>query len=190
MSSPPLSQSEDKVPSKKVTLGLTIASFAVLIIVPLLVFTNCLVLSGSTKAADLVTYGDKLGFTSRYLVLGALSFVLAIANVGKARHSTGAGNPLAGLDATPVMQAAKNILTNTCEQLIFTIIAQLALIDYLSADHVMKVIPMINYLFVIGRVTYLLGYPHKRGFGFQLTALPAMVAFVAALIFFVIKQMF
>ena len=53
---------------------------------------------------------------------------------------------------------------------------QLALVAYLTPLMTIRLIPMLNYLWFIGRIMFALTYPDYRGAGFSLTVCPTTIA--------------
>lgn len=72
--------------------------------------------------------------------------------------------------------AQKNILQNTLEQVVLSLVTQISLIAFLTAEQVLKVIPFMNLLWIFGRIFFILGYPNYRSFGFSITFFPTAAA--------------
>lgn len=119
------------------------------------------------------TYGTKLEFTVRYWLLPLIWFKLNIYLVILKRVPSRAVNPLDGHEH--IVEGVKNILTNTLEQMVASLVMQSILISFLTPDEVVNFIPLINLLFFLGRITFWLGYPLLRTFGFMTTSLPTSV---------------
>ena len=100
--------------------------------------------------------------------LGWLCFSMCL--VAIKRIQSPAINPLNGYEV--VVEAAKNNLTNTLEQFVMLAMCQFILTLQVSARTLINVIPAINILFLIGRITFWLGYPCYRAFGFVVTQTP------------------
>ncbi|CAG2162927.1 unnamed protein product [Oppiella nova] len=69
--------------------------------------------------------------------------------------------------------------TNTLEQFLFNAVNQLILSTYLSESN-LRLIPLLNLYFLIGRITYWIGYqiaPKYRTFGFTVTFWPSVAVF-------------
>jgi hypothetical protein len=67
-----------------------------------------------------------------------------------------------------------NVLSNTMEQTLLTLLAQYVLIAHFSRPEVViKVIPFLNISYFYGRIAFLIGYPKYRSYGFCFTFLPA-----------------
>ena len=102
-------------------------------------------------------FTTKLLYTLRCFVFPqTILLMFAIMRVMRKRGSTPAGNPLLGLDQT-YLQAEKNALTNTVEQLLCILLVVLVLITYLQPPE-MKIIPLVSILFATGRLFFVIGY--------------------------------
>jgi len=120
---------------------------------------------------------DRIVWTLRYQVLGLSAVVFALANVSITRALTQAINPLAGHEG--IVERANKILTNTLEQFVLNLMNQLILATYLSESN-LRLIPLLNLYFLIGRITFWIGYqiaPKYRTFGFTLSFLPTLLVF-------------
>lgn len=120
------------------------------------------------------SFGSKLELTARYWTLPIFWLTFNVLTVISRRmiHPT-ALNPL-GL-GEKFTQREKNILINSIEQVVISIIAQISMLTYLEGEQVTRVIPMVNSLFLIGRITFWLGYPFYRTFGFIFTFFPSLL---------------
>lgn len=67
-----------------------------------------------------------------------------------------------------------NILQNTFEQFILSAFAQFILISFLDEVWTLRTIPWINFLLLIGRITFYIGYPMYRAFGMFCGFIPTM----------------
>jgi len=130
-------------------------------------------ISGPVKAQELSSFEDRLRYTLRFQSLGVATLILCVFNVINARRSSGALNPLQGPEHKT--QGAKNVFLNSLEQFIISVMNQYIMLVYLEPATILKVIPLINYWFAIGRVAFMVGYPLKRTFGFSLSFLPNMI---------------
>lgn len=124
------------------------------------------------------TYATKLEFTVKYWLLPLIWFKVNIWLVIMKRIPSQAINPLSGHEN--IVEPVRNILSNTLEQMIGSLVMQCSLISFLSKDEVVKVIPIINVLFFLGRITFWLGYPRFRTFGFVMTDFPTTLGLGAA----------
>lgn len=109
--------------------------------------------------------------------------IFAIWRVMRKRGSTPAGNPLSGQDHK-YLQAEKNALTNTVEQLLCFFLVVLVLITYLEPSE-MRIVPLFSACFIVGRLLFLIGYsinPLYRVAGIFVTFVP-IVCFTAYIIY-------
>lgn len=127
-------------------------------------------LSPNITANDLIDFSSKLKFLFQYLTLGLTWLLLSVYFVVKVRVFSIAMNPMFGYEH--LTQAAKNNLTNSLEQFLLSSVSQLILITYIDSTVIIKLIPVINLLFFIGRIAFWFGYPQYRAFGFSLTLIP------------------
>lgn len=109
---------------------------------------------------------EKLLYAARYCTFPqAVLLLFAILRVGAKRGSTSALNPLAGKEH--LLQAEKNVLTNTVEQLLVFLLLVVALTTYLEPSE-MRIIPLYSLAFIVGRVLFMIGYsihPKHRSIG-------------------------
>ena len=99
----------------------------------------------------------KLMFTLRCCVFPqALLLFFTIFRVANKRGSTPAGNPLSGQDQN-YLQAEKNALTNTMEQLVLFNLLLLVLLTYLEPAE-MKIVPLLSLYFIAARLLFIIGY--------------------------------
>ena len=119
-------------------------------------------------------FTTKLLYTLRCFVFPqTILLMFAIMRVMQRRGGTPAGNPLLGLDQT-YLQAEKNALTNTVEQLLCILLVVLVLITYLEPPE-MKIIPLLSISFATGRLFFIIGYsisPVYRVAGVIMTFFP------------------
>ncbi|XP_033729952.1 transmembrane protein 79-like [Pecten maximus] len=100
---------------------------------------------------------EKLIFTMRCQLFGALTLFMGIHGVGGVRaKSDAASDPIRG-NGEHLVYVPKRILQNTVEQFVFHFIGQLVLCTYLSSE-AMKIIPVLVALFVIARIVYQITY--------------------------------
>lgn len=83
-------------------------------------------------------------------------------------------NPLVESTEAPML-GLKNILTNSFEQFIISAFSQLILVSFAMPETVLRVIPLVNILQLIGRITFFIGYPKLRSFGMVCTLIPNAV---------------
>lgn len=126
---------------------------------------------------------DRLAAALRWDVLVVACLVLAIGNLARHRFFTPADIDGSGLtvasDQARVFQA---ILQNTLEQAVIAIAAHLVWAAALPADW-QAAVPAAVVLFVVGRLSFALGYAGgapARAFGFALTFYPTALMVVVA----------
>lgn len=120
---------------------------------------------------------DRLIFTIRCELFSALMLLFGICTVGNIRFCTDA---IDGSRNNKKVEIHLRYLQNTLEQFILLIVGHLVLCTYLT-EHQMKLIPILVVLFIIGRVTFWIGYlknPTARAFGFGITFYPILIGFV------------
>lgn len=136
-----------------------------------------------TSAKDLSDFPSKVKYVLQHLTLGITWILLSMYFVIFKRAISPAMDPMSGYEK--VTEAAKNNLTNSCEQFLMTAVSQLILITHLDAITILQVIPALNLLFIFGRITFWLGYPKYRAFGFMVTNLPIVFTIIYNLYSFV-----
>lgn len=157
----------------------TIAAFVILGVVSIATYNGYSVFGGGASASDLYDFVSRLRFLLQQFTLLASWLVFCVYNICQQRIRTGTSisNLLAANQADPEeVQVAQRIFANSLEQTLITVLTQSALLVYLEPDSLSKFIPLINYFFIIGRITFYLGYPQNRGFGTVLTVVPTFVA--------------
>lgn len=163
----------------------TLGGIVFILLLTWLTLSGWINLSGRANASQLwdASYYHRLEFTIRYQILGIGWLYFNAVYVMYRRLRTRAVNPLApGEEA--VFEANK-ILTNSVEQFLLSFFAQVISISYLDEQLLLKLIPLVNLLFIIGRITFFLGYPIRRTFGFTLTWIPTSLLLVFSLVSFV-----
>ena len=118
---------------------------------------------------------DRIVWTLRHQVLGALTVVWCLIHVSVNRALSAAINPLSGHEAS--VEKANRILSNTLEQFVLNAVNQLILSTYLSESN-LRLIPLLTAYFVIGRIAFWIGYqiaPKYRALGYTLTFWPSLV---------------
>ena len=129
-------------------------------------FSQC---NGKT-AQDLVGFNSRLKYVLLHLTPGITWIMLSSWFVIQKRLSGPAIDPMNGYEKATEM--SKNNLTNSIEQFLMSSVSQLILIIHLDPISVLNLIPTLNLLFILGRITFWLGYPRYRSFGFMLTNYP------------------
>jgi len=131
----------------------------------------------STTAQDLKEIGPRIKFVLQQSTLSVTWLLFCMYYVISKRAGSPAVDPLSGHEKRTEM--AKNNFNNSLEQFIMSIMSQLILVTHLEPESILNVIPTLNLLFIMGRITFWLGYPKYRTFGFGVTAFPtiAVIAF-------------
>ncbi|RWS00114.1 hypothetical protein B4U79_00368, partial [Dinothrombium tinctorium] len=101
---------------------------------------------------------------------GLFTLLLCVVYAMLRRGTSPARNPLSGNEV--YVLAARYILTNTLEQYVLHLVSQLVLAAYVDALTLIKVVPLLAVFFLFGRITFILGYPLQRGFGWFVTLFP------------------
>lgn len=123
------------------------------------------------KEGALKGFNARAEFALRYQTLLYAWLVFNIMAVIYVRVTKKALNPL--VDSTEKhAQEMKNILTNSYEQIVVSSIAQLIFVSFAGETYTMKLIPAINFVQFIGRMTFFAGYPYYRTFGMMCTLFP------------------
>lgn len=110
------------------------------------------------------SFEKRLIFTIQLLFIDGFPLLFAIFAVINRRITTIAINPLDPKGQVLVEQRQR-ILQNTLEQLIVKVILSLTLCTILQSNELM-LLPVFTFLFILGRLTFALGYPKYRSFGF------------------------
>lgn len=159
-------------------------AFVVFIIAFPMSMTGYLPLAKTTET-ELPSTGDKYAFACKWFSLQVAWMLIANINVGKQRIKVAL--PASGHDH--LIEKEKNILQNSLEQSFMSIVAQLTLIASLSSAATIKLVPLINVLWLIGRIAFVYGYPDKRLFGFFLSFYPTLGMVTAATYYVITNQM-
>jgi hypothetical protein len=138
-------------------------------------FPWVVVVDGNGKSSALQ---NRLVFTLQLLFIDLLPLFIAIFVVINRRISTIAVNPMDPRGYALVEQRQR-ILQNTLEQLIIKLILSLILCTVLRSNELI-ILPVFTILFVLGRLTFALGYPSYRSFGMAMNVIS--VVFVTILI--------
>lgn len=169
----PMTKAEEKEVVKTGAI-LVVSSLLFMSVFALLVHFETIRLYPSTMNVDMVKgYAGRVEFTLRYQTLLVSWLLFAILNTIYGRLTNMAINPL---DETkePIVQSRKNILTNSLEQIVLSLFSQLIFVSFASPEAILKVIPLVNIIQFVGRITFQIGYPLKRAFGFQCSQLPTI----------------
>ena len=125
------------------------------------------------------TSEQRLIFTLRCQLFPALMVLAGILAVSFHRFTSNAINPLAGSESASMLVHLR-YLSNTLEQFILFSTATLVLSTFLDSQSI-KLLPILTLLFVLGRITFWLGYlqhPLNRGLGMVITLYPTVVILV------------
>ena len=125
------------------------------------------------------TQEQRLILTLHCQIFPILMLLAGIIAVSFNRFTSNAMNPLTGAESA-LMRIHLRYLSNTLEQFILFFLASLVFCTFLDS-HSIKLIPILTTLFVLGRITFWLGYlqhPLNRGFGMVITLYPTVVILV------------
>jgi len=143
-----------------------------------MVITRVIIIDGGIQSNELVDMISILNFCSKYWVGHSMILGIAIYNVIIKRVITWSINPLYDNDHS--LDIANRILRNTCEQVLFSIVTQLAIIPHLHGHEIVIYIPLINLLWFVGRIFYTIGYPNYRIFGWGMSFYPHLATSIFA----------
>ena len=115
----------------------------------------------------------KLEYTIRWSILPISWLVFYLHIVATKRGFSNAANPLSGNEH--IVEMNKNIFSNSIEQFVISFAAQVSLITWIRGIDTQVIIPVVNILFVVGRVLFWLGYPKRRSPGMVFTMFPSML---------------
>lgn len=121
----------------------------------------------------------KLEYTVRWSILPISWLIFYLHIVATKRGFSTAANPLSGNEH--IVEMNKNIFVNSIEQFVISFAAQISLITWIRGIDTQIIIPMVNILFVVGRVLFWLGYPKGRSPGMVLTMFPSLLMTVYCL---------
>lgn len=129
-----------------------------------LFLTGKVSLHGKTNLTAVSQFAGRVEFVLRYQALNLLFLVFTTICVVARRLATGVINPLDGNEHYVLAQS--KIHQNTLEQYILSLSNQLILSTFLAPELFLRVIPLLNILFIIGRILFWAGYPKYRTAGF------------------------
>jgi len=163
-----------RIAQKRALIG---SSLSVLLIAVLsVVFVDDQILNlniGSTSAVQISSYWHKLEYVLCYQTLGIAWILFTMFYVISKRANCIAIDPTRVTEESgPGLSVARNIMQNSIEQFLMSAFAQIISISFIDKALLIRVIPLINILFIIGRITFWLGYPKYRTFGFMCSAIP------------------
>lgn len=121
---------------------------------------------------------DRLVFAFRWLFISSLTIVFALFGVLNVRGKSNAVDPING-GAENLTEVPNRILRNTMEQF-FLHMAGLLMLSTILEPSSLKAIPILVLLFLLGRVTFALGYrssPFNRSYGFMTTLIPNLAVY-------------
>jgi uncharacterized membrane protein len=134
---------------------------------------------------------ERLAFTLRLDLFVILWVIIAVGMVSRGRRRSAAD--IGGAAFSPPSRAIAihvAFLQNTLEQAFLAVFVHLTLATLLRGDE-LSFIPAAVFLFSLGRITFLLGYPkgaRARAFGMVTTVLPTIFGFLAALVLMLIDS--
>ena len=131
------------------------------------------------KMPPLPTVADRMVFTLRWLCLSILPLVVGIIFVGHLRFiiiQTPKGDTSSLLQEA--LEGHSYCLQDTFLQTFIHSVIMLSLSTFLE-EHAMKMMPILTVLFILGRLSFWIGYVHRplaRAFGFILTFFPTVLS--------------
>jgi len=130
-------------------------------------------LAGATDSGDLAEYWQRIEFVFRQLTWGIVWLLFSLNYVVYKRFVT---RSVSGREK--YIQAANHIFANSLEQFILTSVGQLIVASHLDSSQLVKIIPLVNIFFFIGRVAYFFGYPQNRDFVWIFTIAPTQLIII------------
>lgn len=170
----PLSREEEK---RVMRNGGILAAMAVVFMTTMTVlvhFDHIRLYPSSVTEEIIKGYAGRVEFALRYQTLLVFWLMFNVLTTIYVRITTMAINPLNEKSELQV-QAQKNILTNSYEQIVLSVFAQLIYISFASPECILKTIPLVNFIQFVGRIAFFTGYPLKRAFGFLCTSIPTTI---------------
>ena len=119
----------------------------------------------------------RLEYALKCDVFAALCLLAGVAMVGNRRFFL--PDAIAG-GSSPTIEIDLRYLQNTLEQLVLAVVAHLALVTIVAPESI-RAVAVLVMLFVIGRVTFWIGYHRSgpaRAFGFATTFYPTVAVYV------------
>lgn len=154
--------------------GFTLLAICVCFTATILVYTGRVKILSPRNHVSLDTFSEKIEFAARYWVLGIFWLYITTHYVTLRRFFSKAINPLSGNES--LVEDAVKINTNSVEQFFIVVVAQITVIASLKPDKIITMIPLMNALYITGRILFWMGYPKYRGFGMTMTMFPATLA--------------
>jgi uncharacterized MAPEG superfamily protein len=151
--------------------GYNVVGVLVTLIMAYLLMTEQLNLAGGLTEGDIsADFGQVIKYVFRYQSLNAAWLLFCVLYICYQRHRSGAKNPMEPHGQE--VERARNIMQNSMEQYLIFIVSQLVLVSYLRPHCVLGTVPFLNITYIIGRISFWLGYPEKRCLGFAWTFVP------------------
>lgn len=141
-----------------------------------------------TRFNNLKSYTDKFQFTSFYLTFPLLFLSFQVIFTIFKRFSLAKIDPKHEDENDDRWYLTSMLLRNTTEQFVISALGQFVLIAYLSPRQTAQFVPLISMFFVIGRITFNMGYVKSRAFGIFLNVLPAFIITIFSAFKFAVYQ--
>ncbi len=119
----------------------------------------------------------RLAYAIKWEVIAALCLLAGVAKIANRRFFI--AEAIEG-DPAPTIEIDRRYIQNTLEQLVLAIVAHLALVTIVAPESI-RAVAVLVMLFVIGRVTFWIGYHYSgpaRAFGFGTTFYPTVAVYV------------
>lgn len=126
------------------------------------------------NAEKLKGFATRVEYTLRYQTLLVTWLLVNVLITIYGRITTRALNPLDEKTETSVLMINR-ILSNSFESIIISVLLQLTFVTFAEPATVLKYIPLINIIQLVGRLTFFAGYPLKRAFGYMCTLWPNII---------------
>ena len=123
-----------------------------------------------SRPQNLTEIGPRLQYVLQHSTPGVVWLLFCTLYVISKRVNSPATNPTSGHEH--LTECAKLIFLNSLEQFLMSLTSQLILVTYLTPKQALNIIPVLNLLFITGRIFFWLGYPNNRGFGITLNLVP------------------
>lgn len=120
-----------------------------------------------------LSFENRLKLTIQLTFLDLIPLIFSIFSVIRIRMRTVAMNPLDPRGHL-LVEKQQNILRNTVEQLMIKLIISLNLSIILHHDEFI-LLPIFTFLFLVGRLTFAIGYPFYRSFGISMNILASII---------------
>jgi hypothetical protein len=183
--SPPDDSTQDYTLFQKHMAGVAMLSALVVVFITVvLAYRGNLRILPPRDPVHISTFSSKLEFTARYWILGLVWLYISMHLVVMKRITTRAANPLSGNEN--LVAASVKVFTNSIEQFVISVVGQVTLITFLESEKIITLIPLINVMYLIGRIFFWIGYPKFRSFGMTVTMFPISLSIYFALYRFVI----